>query len=56
MFCNNLIIFQVCKLLRHVAVSETLQVSARFTEINLKIYGPQVMKLFLIFGLTNKIF
>lgn len=33
---------QVCKLLRHVAISETLQVSARFTEINLRVYGPQV--------------
>lgn len=35
-------ILEVCKLLRHVAVSETLQVSARFTEINLRVYGPQV--------------
>lgn len=35
--------FQVCKLLRHVAVSETLQVSAKFTEINLRVYGPQVI-------------
>jgi hypothetical protein len=34
---------QVCKLLRHVAVSETLQVSAKFTEINLRVYGPQVI-------------
>nr|CAH7765804.1 unnamed protein product [Callosobruchus chinensis] len=33
----------VCKLLRHVAVSETLQVSAKFTEINLRVYGPQVV-------------
>ncbi|XP_066255592.1 alpha-catulin isoform X4 [Euwallacea similis] len=36
-------ILEVCKLLRHVAVSETLQVSARFTEINLRVYGPQVV-------------
>ncbi|XP_031355685.1 alpha-catulin [Photinus pyralis] len=36
-------ILEVCKLLRHVAVSETLQVSARFTEINLRVYGPQVI-------------
>lgn len=35
-------ILEVCKLLRHVAVSESLQVSARFTEINLRVYGPQV--------------
>lgn len=35
--------FQVCKLLRHVAVSETLQVTAKFTEINLRVYGPQVI-------------
>lgn len=34
---------QVCKLLRHVALSESLQVSAKFTEINLRIYGPQVV-------------
>ncbi|XP_018564734.1 alpha-catulin [Anoplophora glabripennis] len=36
-------ILEVCKLLRHVAVSETLQVSAKFTEINLRVYGPQVI-------------
>ncbi|KAK9752463.1 Vinculin family [Popillia japonica] len=36
-------ILEVCKLLRHVAVSESLQVSARFTEINLRVYGPQVI-------------
>ncbi|GBP22003.1 Alpha-catulin [Eumeta japonica] len=34
---------QVCKLLRHIATSETLQVSAKFAEINLRIYGPQVV-------------
>lgn len=36
-------ILEVCKLLRHVAPTETLQVSAKFTEINLRIYGPQVV-------------
>nr|CAH7751736.1 unnamed protein product [Callosobruchus chinensis] len=36
-------VLEVCKLLRHVAVSETLQVSAKFTEINLRVYGPQVV-------------
>ncbi|CAG4979103.1 unnamed protein product [Parnassius apollo] len=36
-------IIEVCKLLRHIAMSETLQVSAKFAEINLRIYGPQVM-------------
>lgn len=36
-------VFQVCKLLRHIAMSETLQVSAKFAEINLRIYGPQVV-------------
>lgn len=34
---------EVCKLLRHVALTETLQVQAKFTEINLRIYGPQVI-------------
>ncbi|XP_072944388.1 alpha-catulin [Epargyreus clarus] len=36
-------IIEVCKLLRHIATSETLQVSAKFAEINLRIYGPQVV-------------
>nr|XP_022918020.1 alpha-catulin isoform X2 [Onthophagus taurus] len=36
-------ILEVCKLLRQVAISETLQVSARFSEINLRVYGPQVI-------------
>ncbi|XP_011496940.1 PREDICTED: alpha-catulin [Ceratosolen solmsi marchali] len=36
-------ILEVCKLLRHIALSESLQVSAKFTEINLRIYGPQVI-------------
>lgn len=34
---------EVCKLLRHIALTETLQVQAKFTEINLRIYGPQVI-------------
>ena len=29
--------------MRHVARSESLQVSAKFMEINLRIYGPQVV-------------
>ncbi|XP_049816325.1 alpha-catulin [Schistocerca nitens] len=36
-------ILEVCKLLRHIAVTDTLQVSAKYTEINLRIYGPQVI-------------
>ncbi|CAH0724793.1 unnamed protein product, partial [Brenthis ino] len=36
-------IIEVCKLLRHITMSETLQVSAKFAEINLRIYGPQVV-------------
>ncbi|XP_025830462.1 alpha-catulin isoform X2 [Agrilus planipennis] len=36
-------ILEVCKLLRHVAMSETLQVTAKFAEINLRVYGPQVI-------------
>ncbi|XP_055705579.1 alpha-catulin isoform X1 [Phlebotomus papatasi] len=36
-------ILEVCKLLRHIALSETLQVQAKFMEINLKIYAPQVI-------------
>lgn len=36
-------ILEVCKLLRHIALTETHQVQAKFTEINLRIYGPQVL-------------
>ncbi|XP_054277543.1 alpha-catulin isoform X2 [Macrosteles quadrilineatus] len=36
-------ILEVCKIMRHMATSESLQVSARYTEINLRIYGPQVV-------------
>ncbi|XP_014245074.1 alpha-catulin isoform X5 [Cimex lectularius] len=35
-------IVEMCKLLRHIASTETLQVSARYTEINIRIYGPQI--------------
>lgn len=34
---------QVCKLLRHIALTESLHVQVKFTEINLRIYGPQVI-------------
>lgn len=34
---------KVCKLLRHIALTETQQIQAKFTEINLRIYGPQVL-------------
>nr|CAD7452271.1 unnamed protein product [Timema tahoe] len=36
-------ILEVCKLLRHIAPTDNLQVSAKYTEINLRIYGPQVV-------------
>ncbi|XP_021709124.1 alpha-catulin isoform X5 [Aedes aegypti] len=36
-------ILEVCKLLRQIALTETLQVQAKFTEINVRIYGPQVI-------------
>ncbi|XP_075214953.1 alpha-catenin related [Lycorma delicatula] len=36
-------ILEMCKMMRHMASSETLQVSARYAEINLRIYGPQVV-------------
>ncbi|KAK9497281.1 hypothetical protein O3M35_004629 [Rhynocoris fuscipes] len=35
-------IIEICKLMRHIAPTETLQVSARYTEINIRIYGPQI--------------
>lgn len=34
---------EICKLLRHIAMTETLQVQTRFSEINVRIYGPQVI-------------
>ncbi|XP_039440923.1 alpha-catulin isoform X4 [Culex pipiens pallens] len=36
-------VLEVCKLLRQIALTETLQVQAKFTEINVRIYGPQVI-------------
>ncbi|XP_031632491.1 alpha-catulin isoform X2 [Contarinia nasturtii] len=36
-------ILEVCKLLRHIALTETQQTQAKFTEVNLRIYGPQVL-------------
>ena len=35
--------FQVCKLLRHVAPTETLQIASKYSEINLRLYGPQLL-------------
>jgi len=32
----------VCKLLRHISPTDSLHVQAKYGEINLKIYGPQV--------------
>ncbi|KAL7017697.1 hypothetical protein ACKWTF_010490 [Chironomus riparius] len=34
---------EICKLLRHIAMTETFQVQAKFSEINVRIYGPQVV-------------
>lgn len=34
---------EICKLLRHISMTETLQVQAKFSEINVRIYGPQVV-------------
>lgn len=36
--------FQVCKLLRHIALTETLHVQAKFTEINLRFVCNQVLQ------------
>lgn len=33
----------MCKLLRHIALTESLHVQVKFAEINLRIYGPQVI-------------
>lgn len=33
----------MCKLLRHIATTDSLQVAAKYGEINLRIYGPQVV-------------
>ncbi|KAF0300210.1 Alpha-catulin [Amphibalanus amphitrite] len=34
---------EVCKLLRHVAPTETLQIASKYSEINLRLYGPQLL-------------
>lgn len=34
---------EVCKLLRHVAPAESLQVAAKYSEITVRIYGPQML-------------
>lgn len=34
---------EVCKLLRHVAPAEALQVQAKYGEITVRIYGPQML-------------
>lgn len=34
---------ELCKLIRHIAMNETMQVQAKFSEINIRIYGPQVI-------------
>ncbi|KZC05580.1 PREDICTED: alpha-catulin [Dufourea novaeangliae] len=36
-------IVEVCRMIRHVAPTETLSVSAKFTGIHLEMYGPQVL-------------
>lgn len=33
---------QVCKLLRHISPTDSLHVQAKYAEINLRIYGPQL--------------
>lgn len=34
---------QVCKLLRHISPTDSLHVQAKYGDINLKIYGPQII-------------
>ncbi|XP_018903579.1 alpha-catulin isoform X2 [Bemisia tabaci] len=36
-------ILETCKIMQHMAVTESLQVSSRHVEINLRIYAPQVV-------------
>lgn len=36
-------ILEICKLVRHMAPSDSLQVAAKYTEINVRIYAPQVL-------------
>lgn len=35
--------FQICKVLRHIATTEALQVSAKHAEVNLRVYAPQIV-------------
>lgn len=34
---------QICKVLRHIATTEALQVSAKHAEVNLRVYAPQIV-------------
>ena len=34
---------QICKLMRHIAPTDALQITARYAEINIQVYGPQVV-------------
>ncbi|CAG0907338.1 unnamed protein product, partial [Cyprideis torosa] len=34
---------EMCKMLCHITTSDALQIASRYTEINLRIYGPQVL-------------
>ncbi|KAK6624674.1 hypothetical protein RUM44_011533 [Polyplax serrata] len=36
-------ILEICKLVRHMAPYDSLQVAAKYTEINVKVYAPQVL-------------
>lgn len=36
-------LLQICKLVRHMAPSDSLQVAAKYTEINVRIYAPQLV-------------
>ncbi|XP_037950283.1 alpha-catulin isoform X2 [Teleopsis dalmanni] len=40
-YCDHVI--DICKLLRHIAFSETLQIQAKCLAVNFRIYGPQVL-------------
>ncbi|CAG0885352.1 unnamed protein product [Darwinula stevensoni] len=34
---------EICKLMRHIAPTDALQITARYAEINIQVYGPQVV-------------
>ncbi|XP_060862583.1 LOW QUALITY PROTEIN: alpha-catulin [Metopolophium dirhodum] len=34
---------EICKVLRHIATAESLQVSAKHAEVNLRVYAPQIV-------------